>query len=75
MTRFPRLHSFGVDKLASVKNYLDLDDPIDSFHLPLPAQAFEGFHEFNYLINQTRSTQNSDGNYLCLANKIYKLTF
>lgn len=59
MTKFPRLHSFAIDKLALVKNILELDDPFDAFHLPLSAQAFEEFHEFNHLINQTRSTQNA----------------
>jgi hypothetical protein len=41
---------------------LDLDDPIDAFHLPLSSQAFEEFHEFNHLIEQTRDTRNADGN-------------
>jgi hypothetical protein len=83
MTRFPRLHSFAIDKLASVKNILELDDPIDAFHLPLSAQAFLEFHEFNYLINQTRSTRNAEGKDLWSyswgthfsANRVYKLTF
>jgi hypothetical protein len=39
-----------------------LDDPIDAFHLPLSSQAFEEFHEFNHLIEQTRDTWNADGN-------------
>jgi hypothetical protein len=61
MAMFPRLHSFAVNKLASVKNVLELNDPIDAFHLQLSAQAFEEFHEFNHLIHQTRSTRNADG--------------
>jgi hypothetical protein len=83
MSRFPRLHSFAIDKLASVKDILELDDPIDAFHLPLSAQAFEEFHEFNHHINQIRSTRNTDGKDLWSyswgpnfsANKIYKLHF
>jgi hypothetical protein len=35
-----------------VKNILDLDDPFDAFHLPLSAQAFDEFHEFNHLLNK-----------------------
>lgn len=83
MARFPRLHSFAINKLASVKNILELDDPIDDFHLLLSAQAFEEFHEFNHLIHQTISTRNADGKDLWFyswgthfsANKVYKLTF
>jgi hypothetical protein len=48
MERFPRLHSFAIDGLASVTYILDLDDPVDAFHLPLSTQAFEEFHEFNH---------------------------
>jgi hypothetical protein len=83
MTKFPRLHSFAIDKLASVKDILDLDDPIDSFHLPLSTQVFEELHELNHLVNQTRSTRNVDDNDLWSyswgthfsANKIYHLNF
>jgi hypothetical protein len=46
MSKFPRLHSFAIDKLASVKKIPDLGDSIDAFHLPLSTQAFEEFHEF-----------------------------
>jgi len=83
VTKFPRLHSFAIDKLASVKNILELDDPFDVFHLPLSTQAFEEFHEFNQLINQTRSSRNAEGNDLWsyswgnhfLANNFYKTNF
>jgi hypothetical protein len=82
MERFPRLHSFAIDGLASVKDILDLDDPIDAFHLPLSTQAFEEFHEFNHLINQTRSTRNANEKDLwsyswgtSFSAKIYKLNF
>jgi hypothetical protein len=61
MTKFPRLHYFAFRKLALVKNILDLDDSFDAFHLPLSAQAFEEFHEFNHLLKQTKSTRNADG--------------
>jgi hypothetical protein len=60
MSKFPRLHSFAIDKLASVKNILDLDDPIDAFHLPLSTQAFDEFQEFNHLLNQISSTRNAN---------------
>jgi hypothetical protein len=43
MSKFPRLHSFAIDKLALVINILDLDDPIDDFYLPLSTQAFDEF--------------------------------
>jgi hypothetical protein len=60
MSKFTRPHSFAIDKLASVKNILDLKDPIDAFHLPLSTQAFEEFHEFNHLINKISSTRNTN---------------
>jgi hypothetical protein len=60
MSKFPRLHSFAIDKLASVKNILDLDDPIDAFHLPLSTRAFDEFQEFNHLLNQISSTRNAN---------------
>lgn len=83
MIKFPRIHSFGIDKLALVKDILDMDDPIDVFRLPLSTQAFEELHEYNHLINQTRSTRNADVNDLWSyswgthfsASKIYKLNF
>lgn len=55
MTKFPRLHSFAIDKLALVKNILNLDDPIDAFHLP-----FEEFQDFNLLVSQTRANINAE---------------
>jgi hypothetical protein len=61
MSKFPRLHSFAIDKLASVKNILDLDDPIEAFHLPLSTKAFDEFQEFNHLLNQISSTRNANG--------------
>jgi hypothetical protein len=80
MERFPRLHSFAIDGLASVKDILYLDDPIDAFHLPLSTQAFEEFREFNHLINQTRSTANEKDLWsyswgTSFSAKIYKLNF
>jgi hypothetical protein len=60
MTKFPRLHSFAIDMLASVKNILNLDDPIDAFHLPLSTQAFEEFQDFNLLASQTRANINAE---------------
>jgi hypothetical protein len=83
MTKFPRLHSFAIDKLASVKNIFDMDDPIDAFHLPLSTQALEEFQEFNHLINQTRSIRNANENDLWSynwgthfsASKIYDRNF
>jgi hypothetical protein len=83
MEKIPKPHYFAIDKLASVKKILDLDDPIDAFHFPLSAQAFEVFYEFNHIINQTRSTRNADGKDLWSynwgtnfsASKIYKLYF
>jgi hypothetical protein len=62
--KVPQLQSFAIEKLASVKNILDLDDPFDAFHLPLSAQAFDEFHEFNHLLNQTRSTRIADGKHV-----------
>jgi hypothetical protein len=47
--------------LASVKNILDLDDPIEAFHLPLSTKAFDEFQEFNHLLNQISSTRNANG--------------
>jgi hypothetical protein len=46
--KFPRLHSFAIDKLASVKDILLLADSIDVFRFPLSTQAFDEFHEFRH---------------------------
>jgi hypothetical protein len=62
---------------------LELEDPIDAFHLPLSAQAFEEFQEFCHLINETRSTRSAHGEDLWSykwgthfsARKIYNLNF
>jgi hypothetical protein len=83
MSKFPRLHSFAIDKLASVKNILDLDDPIDAFHLPLSTRAFDEFQEFNHLLNQISSTRNANDKDLWSyswgthfsAKKFYKMHF
>jgi hypothetical protein len=48
--RFPRLHSFAIDKLASVKDILLLANSTDAFHLPLSTQAFDEFHESRQLV-------------------------
>jgi hypothetical protein len=37
--RFSRLFSFAKDKLQSVKDFCNLEDIIDGFHLPLSTQA------------------------------------
>lgn len=68
--KFPRLHSFALDSLASVQDVLDthsvqdvLDthEPLHLFHIPLSRQAFDEFHEFReFLSNIHRSPEDND---------------
>ena len=39
--RFPRLHSFVIDDLATVKDFLELPNLTECFHLPLSLEAFQ----------------------------------
>jgi hypothetical protein len=83
MTEFPMLHSFAIDKLASVKNILDLDEPIDAFDLPLSTQAFEEFQNFNLLMSKTRANINAEEEVVWSyswgarfsTSKVYRLNF
>jgi hypothetical protein len=48
--KFPRLFSFSMDKLISMKEFFSMDEMRDLFHLPLPAQAHSKFLQLHELM-------------------------
>ena len=38
--RFPRLHSFAIDDMISVKNFFDYQSMVEGFHLPFSSEAY-----------------------------------
>ena len=49
--RFPRLHSFVIDDLLSVKDIFQLSDITDNLHLPLSTEAHQEFLQLQELFS------------------------
>ena len=80
--KYPRLYSFTLDKLISVKEFLGLQDKLQAFQLPLSVQAFEEFQtliveignvQLQEQISDTWITLGKDGAFS--PSKIYKSYF
>ena len=58
--QFPRLFSFAKDKLASVRDVIQLDSLTDTFHMPLSAEAFLEYNELQVLLQDISLTDATD---------------
>jgi hypothetical protein len=80
--RFPRLFSFTKDKLQSVKDFCDMEDLTDGFHLPLSTQAHGEMTQLRTFIENMELTEGvkdtwliEKGNGKYKPNMIYRLHF
>jgi hypothetical protein len=80
--QFPQLKSFEKDKLQFVKEFHDMENALQIFHLPLSVEAHDEFQQLQSLMQSTLFTQNAKDSWVFTLAKgvfkpslVYKLIF
>jgi hypothetical protein len=81
-TSFPRLFSFAKDKLQSVCEFMQPDNPIDNFHIPLSVEAFEELSILSAMLRDVSLVNEANDKWVCKLGKgifkpslVYQLHF